>query len=73
MNHSGGLVPGRRSGNAETAVTHKGSCNNVDKGCNNQDQYQQCKDGKELLGSFSHGIADDLAYAFSFVTKGCKQ
>lgn len=71
--HSGGLVSGRSGGNAETAVTHEGSCNDIDKGCDNEDQYQQCKDREELLGSFSHGIADDLTYGFSVVAKGCEQ
>ena len=41
--------------------------------CDNEDQYQQCEDREELLGSFSHGIADDLTYGFSVVAKGCEQ
>ena len=71
--HSSGLVSGRGSRNAESAFTHKCSCNNIDKGCDNKDQHQKGKNSKKPLGSASHGITDDLTYGFSLMTDGCKQ
>ena len=75
--HSCGLVAcgicHDAEGHGSVGRGKEGARHHVDEGCDDQDQDQKGKDGKEPLGPLAHGVMNELAYRLSAVTDGCEQ
>ena len=74
--HSGRLVAGRAGDKAALPCVgqrHECTRNDVDEGCQDQDQNEQRKDDEQALCAFTHGALDDLADGFAFVADRCEQ